>query len=403
MSGVKIATLDRLISGDRYDPILIVSKTIGLEWATVRALILLRLGPNRAASPADIEGARVNFARLMPSTAERVVEFWKTRHAYSTFVIARSAGESVDCNDVELWHPPKRKRDMILPRRETAPSGEIEMLTADIQSHANRIRDDGFTVIEHAASPELVEGLKAALERTERDHNLGYAKTSFEGFKTVRINNLLTYDDIFWEVPLHENVLPVVERVLDRECLLSSFCSLVLGPGQEAQPIHEDTQLIPLPRPHIPITINAIWALSDFRQDNGATRIVPGSHKYDSSPEYGKEYDTVTATMPAGSVMLFDSALWHGGGANTSDARRFAFSCAYCWGWMRQQENLQFGIPLETAKRFPRRLQELCGYSVYKGQFGHIDNRDPIELLGRERGKRMVWEATDAKKARAEQ
>ncbi|MGQ0682954.1 DUF2336 domain-containing protein [Bradyrhizobium sp.] len=81
MSGVKIATLDRLISGDRYDPILIVSKVIGLEWATVRALILLRIGPNRVPSQADIEGARVNFARLMPSTAERVVTFWKTRQA----------------------------------------------------------------------------------------------------------------------------------------------------------------------------------------------------------------------------------------------------------------------------------------------------------------------------------
>ncbi|PAM96929.1 phytanoyl-CoA dioxygenase, partial [Streptomyces sp. Alain-F2R5] len=185
------------------------------------------------------------------------------------------------------------------------------MLTdADIQSHAARIRDDGYTVIERAASPELVEGLKAAVERIERGHDLGLARTSFEGFKTLRINNLLTYDDLFWEVPLHDNVLPVVERVLDRECLLSSFCSLVLGPGQEAQPIHEDTQLIPLPRPHIPITINAIWALSDFRDDNGATRIIPASHKFDSSPEYGKEYQAVTATMPAGSVMLFDSALW---------------------------------------------------------------------------------------------
>ena len=79
MSGVKIGTLDRLIAGDRFDPIIIVSKTIGFEWATVRALIMLRLGPNRAVSPADIEGARVNFARLMPSTAHRVVEFWKTR------------------------------------------------------------------------------------------------------------------------------------------------------------------------------------------------------------------------------------------------------------------------------------------------------------------------------------
>jgi uncharacterized protein (DUF2336 family) len=79
MTGVKIATLDRLITGDRYDPILIAGKTIGLEWATVRALILLRLGPNRVPSPADIESARLNFTRLMPSTAQRVVDFWKTR------------------------------------------------------------------------------------------------------------------------------------------------------------------------------------------------------------------------------------------------------------------------------------------------------------------------------------
>jgi uncharacterized protein (DUF2336 family) len=81
MSGVKIATLDRLIAGDRHDPILIVGKAIGLEWATVRALILVRLGPNRVPSPADIESARLNFARLMPSTAERVVGFWKTRQS----------------------------------------------------------------------------------------------------------------------------------------------------------------------------------------------------------------------------------------------------------------------------------------------------------------------------------
>ena len=271
---------------------------------------------------------------------------------------------------------------------------------AEVASHADRIRTDGYTVLERVVAPQLVEDLKQAVLRIEREHDLGLAKTSFEGFKTLRINNLLTYDDVFWEVPLHAAVLPVVEAVLDKECLLSSFCSLVLGPGQDAQPIHEDTQLIPLPRPHIPITINAIWAVTDFTATNGATRIVPGSHKYDHAPEYGREYETALATMPAGSVMLFDSALWHGGGANDSDARRFAFSCAYCWGWMRQQENLQLGIPHETARRFPRRLQELCGYSVYKGQFGHIDNHDPIELLGRERGKRMVWEATDAKRAR---
>jgi uncharacterized protein (DUF2336 family) len=81
MSGVKIAILDRLIGGDRHDPILMIGKMIGLEWATVRALMLLRLGRHRVPAPADIEAARVNFARLMPSTAERVVGFWKARQS----------------------------------------------------------------------------------------------------------------------------------------------------------------------------------------------------------------------------------------------------------------------------------------------------------------------------------
>lgn len=78
MTGIRLDTLDRLVSGDRDDPILIAGRTVNLEWATVRALILLRNGSNRA-SPADIENARLNYARLMPATAQRVVQFWKTR------------------------------------------------------------------------------------------------------------------------------------------------------------------------------------------------------------------------------------------------------------------------------------------------------------------------------------
>jgi len=81
MSGVRLTTLDRLLSGDRHDPILILGKTIGFDWATVRALILLRYGPNQSPTPADLEAARANFVRLMPSTAERVVNFWKARPA----------------------------------------------------------------------------------------------------------------------------------------------------------------------------------------------------------------------------------------------------------------------------------------------------------------------------------
>lgn len=80
MSGLKIEALDRLVSGPRHDPILIVGRTIGLQWTTVQALILMRLGPKRIPAPVDIEAARISYARLVPTTAERVVMFWKARH-----------------------------------------------------------------------------------------------------------------------------------------------------------------------------------------------------------------------------------------------------------------------------------------------------------------------------------
>jgi uncharacterized protein (DUF2336 family) len=80
MSGLEIAMLDRLVSGPRHDPVLIVGRTIGLDWATVHALILMRLGRKRIPAQADIEMTRINYARLVPTTAERVVTFWKARH-----------------------------------------------------------------------------------------------------------------------------------------------------------------------------------------------------------------------------------------------------------------------------------------------------------------------------------
>jgi len=260
------------------------------------------------------------------------------------------------------------------------------------ERHAQAIAERGYTVLEGAIEPDLVAALRAALDDVEKTRGLGYARSRFEGYQTVRIYNLLNYGEIFWRVPLHASVLPVAERVLDPELLLSSLSAITLGPGQEAQPLHEDTQQIPLPRPRPAIALNAVWALSDFTEANGATRIIPGSHRFDSPPPYGAVLPTEAAEMPAGSIMLFDSQLWHAGGTNRTDERRYALSCYYCAGWVRQQENQLLGIPLETAARMPRRLQELLGYSVWRGQYGHIENHDPIELLGRERTSRMIWD-----------
>jgi ectoine hydroxylase-related dioxygenase (phytanoyl-CoA dioxygenase family) len=275
--------------------------------------------------------------------------------------------------------------------------GDPRRSTAQLASDFAR---DGYVVLRDLIPAQQVSALIEALIRLEAEQGFGFANTSFEGYRTVRINNLLAYDELFWQVPLEPTVLALSEALLDRELLLSSLCTLTTGPGQEAQPLHEDTQQIPLPRPRPTLAVNALWALSEFTEQNGATRIVPGSHRFDHSPEYGGQHPTVAATMSAGSVMLFDSALWHHGGANRSNARRYAISCYYCAGWLRQQENLQLGIPRETAARFPRRLQELCGYSIYKGQYGHIDNQDPITLLGQQRGKRTVWEAADLRAQR---
>lgn len=264
-----------------------------------------------------------------------------------------------------------------------------------VAQHVREIREQGFTVVDNAIPGDLVAALRGGLDRYIESSGHGYSTTGFEGTRTFRIYNLLALDPVFQAIPIHENALPIAEGVLDPGLQLSSLSAIILGPDQEAQPIHGDTQQIPLPRPHPTISLNCMWAITDFTEANGATRIVPGSHKFDRNPPYGEHVDSIAAEMPAGSVMFFDSALWHGGGANRTDERRYGIANYYCAGWVRQQENQQLGIPMETLKTFPRRLLELCGFSVYKGQYGHIANRDPIEFLGHERKGRMVWEASD--------
>ena len=266
---------------------------------------------------------------------------------------------------------------------------------ASFDAHASAIAGDGYTIVEDAIEPDLVDALGESLDQLEARYQVVPADNSFEGSRTVRLYNLLALDEIYERVPVHENVLPVVERVLDPGCLVSSLSSIAILPGETAQPIHADDQLIPLDKPHAPTVCNSMWALTDFTDANGATRLVPGSHRSDRSPEYGAPYDSIPAEMQKGSVLIWHGSLWHGGGANRTDARRVGIAMNYCAGFIRQQENQQLGIPHDVAARFSPRLRQLCGYGIYRGLIGHINKRDPAELLGQApSGEPMLFDAT---------
>ena len=251
----------------------------------------------------------------------------------------------------------------------------------DTEDHVRAIARDGYTIVRNVIAPELVDALNTDLLRLERFYDIRPAPNSFEGHDTIRIYNLLGLGEIYQQIPVHETILAIVEGVLDRGCLISSLSSISILAGEVAQPIHADDQLMPLTKPHAPTVCNTMWALTDFTEPNGATRLIAGTHLGDSSPNYGQHYDSIAAEMTKGSVLIWHGSLWHGGGANTTAARRVGIAMNYCAGWVRQQENQQLGIPRDIAATFTPRLQELCGYGIYSGLIGHINKRSPAELL----------------------
>ncbi len=264
---------------------------------------------------------------------------------------------------------------------------------ATVAEHVARVHEEGYTILEGAIDADLLDALADDLSRLERELAIRPAANSFEGSNTLRVYNLLAHGETWQRVPLHEGVLPVVEGVLDPGCLISSLSSVNIGPGERAQPIHADDMLIPIPKPHPPTVCNSMWALSDFTEANGATRIIPGSHLLDHSPNYGDHYDSIPAEMPRGSVLIWHGSLWHGGGANQTGQRRVGIAMNYCAGYIRQQENQQLGLPRSLVRTFPRRLQELVGYGIYNGLIGHIDKQAPADLLNDGDHSSMIWDA----------
>ena len=195
----------------------------------------------------------------------------------------------------------------------------------------------------------------------------------FSGFKTTRTGALAARSPACRDLIMNDMIQRLCERVLKPNC---ERWQLHLGqvirimPGQEAQPIHRDRWAWGPYMQGIEPQLNTIWAVSDFRRENGATQVVPGSITWpdDRRPT---EAEITWAEMPAGSVLIYTGTVFHGGGANVSDEDRVGLNITYTLGWLRQEENQYLSCPPEIARTFPEPLQKMLGYDLGSYALGY--------------------------------
>jgi ectoine hydroxylase-related dioxygenase (phytanoyl-CoA dioxygenase family) len=266
----------------------------------------------------------------------------------------------------------------------TITSTEVDAAAAEISEH-------GWVILPDVIDAESVARLRKLVDSTMTRDDTQFGANAFLGHHTRRVFNLLAHDSAFGSVPIDSSVLAVAEAVLDHELLLSSLTAIETHPGQADQPLHADDGSIPLARPHQPLALVALWALTDFNETNGATRLVPRSHQNPQRPPPGERADAVSAEMPAGSVLLYNGSIWHGGSANRSANRRIFIACNYCAGWVRQEESQLLGLDRDYVATLPPRLRRLIGYGVYRGLLGHVAGEDPGSWVDENVETDLVW------------
>jgi hypothetical protein len=235
------------------------------------------------------------------------------------------------------------------------------------------LESDGVVIVKDFLAAEVVKALNAELQPFVDACKPREQKSMYDGFLgayTVRLHGIAAKSASFPEVMIDPRILAVMDLQLKPNCTdyrLSSAELIEIRGGETAQPIHRDDDSWPrIAQSAAPLVVNVMIALSDYTAENGATVVVPGSHKWDRDRKPQAE-EITQAVMSAGSVAMFTGQTLHGGGQNVSGVPRRGLSVSYCHGWLVPVENSWLGIPLETVRELPQRSQALLGYDLYDG------------------------------------
>ncbi len=246
------------------------------------------------------------------------------------------------------------------------------------------LRDAGCVVVERLAPTALMDRIEAELQPYLRATAPG--ADEFTGRNTRRTGALLARSPSFPELAAHRVVLGALDRVLGDHATsyqLHLTQVIEIGPGEPAQLVHRDQwafDFFTFPA-GFEVECHTMWAMSDFTEENGATRVVPGSHRWDDKLRLGPD-DTIAAEMPRGSVLLYLGSLYHGGGANRSGSPRRGVNVGYTLSWLRQEENQYLACPPEVARELPEAVARLAGYQRGAYALGYVgDLTDPLDVV----------------------
>lgn len=259
--------------------------------------------------------------------------------------------------------------------------GVIDRRVDPLQLEADlaALNRDGYVILPGLLGRRECGDLRAELMPLLRQTG----RNAFEGHRTQRVYSVIEKTRAANHLIDHPRVLALLDRLLLPNYLLSQAQVINIQPGEDAQLPHPDDGSYPISRPRPELSAATVWAIDEFTEDNGATVVFPGSHRWPDGRMPVDADPRRSAVMSAGSCVLFLGTLWHGGGANRSSAPRLAVTAQYCQPWLRTQEAFTLSTSRDVVRDVSEDLQRMLGYSIHPRFVGMVDGRHPKRLLDR--------------------